>query len=474
MSTDLVLMTAVELAAALGARQVSAREVVAAHLEQIERVNPAVNAVVTLVAEQAAAAAAAADERLASGAAVGPLHGLPILHKDTHATAGIRTTQGSPIFADFVPRSNELIVERELAAGAITLGKTNVPEFAAGSHTFNSVFGTTLNPWDLSKSAGGSSGGSAAALAAGLAPLADGSDMGGSLRNPASFCNVVGLRPSPGRVPSWPSLAAWSTLSVQGPMGRTVADVALLLSAVAGPTELSPIAIDEPGSQFAFPLEFDPTGLRVAWSADLGGAVDVDPDVRERVAAQVRVFEELGCFVEEACPSFTGADEVFRTLRAVQFEAALGRLRDEHPDLMKASVVWNVDEGRKLTGPDVARAEVLRTQLFHRARKFFARYDVLVLPTSQVTPFDAGIEYPAEVDGRVQQTYLDWMRSCYFVTVLGNPALSVPAGFTPAGLPVGIQIVGPHHGDRRILQVGHAFEAASGWTRRHPACATGD
>jgi amidase len=373
-----------------------------------------------------------------------------------------------------VPRSNELIVERELTAGAITLGKTNVPEFAAGSHTFNSVFGTTLNPWDLSKSAGGSSGGSAAALAAGLAPLADGSDMGGSLRNPASFCNVVGLRPSPGRVPSWPSLAAWSTLSVQGPMGRTVADVALLLSAVAGPTELSPIAIDEPGSQFAFPLEFDPTGLRVAWSADLGGAVDVDPDVRERVAAQVRVFEELGCFVEEACPSFTGADEVFRTLRAVQFEAALGRLRDEHPDLMKASVVWNVDEGRKLTGPGGARAEVLRTQLFHRARKFFARYDVLVLPTSQVAPFDAGIEYPTEVDGRVQQTYLDWMRSCYFVTVLGNPALSVPAGFTPAGLPVGIQIVGPHHGDRRILQVGHAFEAATGWTRRHPACATGD
>jgi amidase len=474
MSTDVVLMTAVDLAAALRTRQLSAREVVAAHLAQIERVNRAINAVVTLTAEQAMTAAASADELMAAGAEMGPLHGLPILHKDTHATAGIRTTQGSPIFADFVPPSNELVVERELAAGAITLGKTNVPEFAAGSHTFNPVFGTTLNPWDPSKSAGGSSGGSAAALAAGLAPLADGSDMGGSLRNPASFCNVVGLRPSPGRVPTWPSLTAWSTVSVQGPMGRTVADVALLLSAIAGPTQLSPIAIDEPGSQFAQPLEFDPAGLRVALSADLGGAVDVDPDVRERVTAQAAVFEDLGCIVEEACPSFAGAEEVFRTLRAVQFEAALGRLRDKHPDRMKASVLWNVDEGRKIGGADLARAEVMHTQLFHRAREFFASYDVLVLPTSQVAPFDAAMEYPTEVDGRPQQTYLDWMRSCYFVTVLGNPALSVPAGFTPAGLPVGIQIVGPHHGDRRVLQVGHAHETATQWTSRHPACATAD
>ncbi|HEY2044894.1 MAG TPA: amidase [Jatrophihabitans sp.] len=471
MSSEIVFLSAVELSAALRSRQLSALEVVQAHLAQIDSVNPAVNAVVTLVADRAVAEAKAADDRLMSGAEIGPLHGLPILHKDTHATAGIRTTQGSTLFADSVPDQDELIVARERTAGAISLGKTNVPEFAAGSHTFNEVFGATHNPFDLSRSPGGSSGGAAAALACGMAPLADGSDMGGSLRNPASFCNVVGLRPSTGRVPTWPAAAAWSTLSVQGPMARTVSDVALLLSVIAGPTDLSPIALNEPGEMFAEPLGRDLANLRIAWSPDLGGSVAVDSAVRNIVTAQVSVLESLGCTVEEACLDFDGADEVFKTLRAIQFEANLGRLRDAHPDAIKHSVVWNVDEGRRLTGADVARGQRLHTEIFHRARRFFERYDALVLPVSQVVPFDGSMEYPQEVDGVAQETYLDWMRSSYFVSILGNPALSVPAGFTPDGLPVGVQIVGPHRADLSVLQVGYAFEQATRWSDNHPAVA---
>ncbi|MGX7678913.1 amidase [Jatrophihabitans sp. DSM 45814] len=471
MSTDIVFMSAVELSAALRRREVSAREVTEAHLRQIERVNPAVNAVVTLVAERALSEADAADDRLTAGAEIGPLHGLPILHKDTHATAGIRTTQGSPLFANHIPDEDELIVARERTAGAISLGKTNVPEFAAGSHTFNEVFGLTRNPYDLSRSAGGSSGGAAVALACGMAPLAEGSDMGGSLRNPASFCNVVGFRPSPGRVPSWPTVTALSTLSVQGPMGRTVRDVALLLSAVAGPTDLSPIALQEPGETFATPLDRDLSDLRIAWSPDLGGTLAVDTEVRDIVAAQASVFESLGCVVEQACVDFSGADEVFRTLRGVQFEASFGALRDASPEAMKQSVVWNVDEGRRLGGADIARAQRLHTELFHRARVFFHRYDALVLPVSQVAPFDATTEYPTLVGGVAQQTYLDWMRSCYFVSVLGNPSLSVPAGFTGDGLPVGVQIVGPHRADLLVLQIGYAFEQATRWSDRRPAIA---
>jgi amidase len=472
MSRDIVFAPAVELAAALRSGELSAREVVAAHLAQIERVNPLVNAVVTLAAERALDEARAADERLASGAAVGPLHGLPVLHKDTHATAGIRTTHGSTLFAADVPAADELIVARERAAGAISLGKTNTPEFAAGSHTFNDVFGLTRNPYDLTRSAGGSSGGAAAALACGMAPLADGSDTGGSLRNPSSFCNVVGLRPSPGRVPTYPAVSAWWTLAVQGPMARTVPDVALLLSAIAGPTDLSPIALDDPGATFAAALDRDLAGLRVAWSPDLGGSVPVDAEVRDIVAEQVRVFEGLGCIVDEACLDFAGADEVFRTLRGVNFEAALGELRDAHPESMRPSVVWNVDEGRRRTGADVARAHRRQTELFHRARLFFERFDALVLPVSQVPPFDASSEYPAEVEGVAQTTYLDWMRSAYYVSVLGSPALAVPAGFTATGLPVGVQIVGPHRRDLTVLQVGYAFERATMASTRRPAAAT--
>src|SRR5690242_20192964 len=305
----------------LRARELSARELLDAHLDRIERFDPSVNAVVTLDAAGARAAADAADAALAAGEPLGPLHGLPVAHKDTHATGGMRTTWGSPLYSRTVPTRDELVVARLRAAGAVRVGKTNVPEFAAGSHTVNPVFGATHNPYRHGLSAGGSSGGAAAALAAGLVPVAEGSDMGGSLRNPAAFCNVVGLRPTPGRVPSWPAPFAWSQLSVPGPMGRTVADVALQLSAMAGPDLRVPISLEAPGSVFAPPLDADLTGMRVAWTPDLGGRVTVDPAITDVLTATIGAFRDLGAEVDEDCPDLSDADEVFATERAWVYEA---------------------------------------------------------------------------------------------------------------------------------------------------------
>jgi amidase len=378
----------------------------------------------------------------------------------------VRTTFGSPIFERFVPEQDALIVERLKGAGAISVGKTNTPEFGAGSQTFNEVFGETLNPYDTTKTCGGSSGGAAVALACGMLPIADGSDMGGSLRNPASFCNVVGFRPSPGRVPTWPDVAP-SPLSVEGPMARTVQDAALMLSAMAGPDGRSPISIEEPGSVFARSLERDFGGARVAWSRDLGG-LPVDPRVTAVLDGQRRVFEDLGCVVEEAEPDFAGADEVFKVLRAWRFELAYGELLEEHRHEMKDTVVWNIEEGRRLTGPQVGRAERLRAELYHRVRVFMETYEFLVLPVAQVPPFDVKERYVTQINGEEMGTYIDWMRSCYYVTVTGLPAISVPCGFTPEGLPVGVQIVGRHRDDFGVLQLAHAFEGATGFWKRRP------
>ncbi|WP_372440471.1 amidase [Prauserella cavernicola] len=456
------------VARAIRRKDVSAREVVAAHLEHVERVNPRLNAIVTLTAERAMDQAALADERLAAGQDVGPLHGLPVAHKDLADTAGVRTTYGSPLFAEHVPEHDDLVVARMAAAGAISLGKTNVPEFGLGSHTFNPVFGMTRNPYDHARSAGGSSGGAAAALAAGMVTLADGSDVGGSLRNPASFCNVVGLRPTPGRVPSWPVAAPWSHLGVQGPMARTVADTALLLSVLAGPDPRSPISLETPGGDFTPPLEGDLRGLRVAWAPDLGGAVPVDAEVRDALRPVPSLFEGLGAEVTEACLDLSGADDVFRTRRAWQLELTHGALLDEHRDRLKPDAVWNIERGRELTGPDLARAERLQSALHQRVLAFFERFDVLLAPVCQVVPFPAELDYPHTVDGVDMETYLDWMASCYLVTAMGCPALSVPAAFTPAGLPVGLQIVGPPRADARVLAVGHAFESAARAGERRP------
>jgi amidase len=465
---DLCTRPATELAALLRDRQVSARELLDAHLERIEQLNPALNAIVTLDAAGARAAADAADAALAAGEDVGPLHGLPVAHKDTHLTGGMRTTFGSPLHADTVPAHDELVVARLKAAGAIRVGKTNTPEFAAGSHTFNTVFGVTHNPWRHGLSAGGSSGGAAASLAAGLVPLAEGGDMGGSLRNPAAFNNVVGLRPTPGRVPSHPQPIGWSQMQVQGPLGRTVADVALQLSVLAGPDPRVPIALTDDGAPFAAALPERLDGLRIGWAPTLGGRIPVDPAILEVLGASVRVFEDLGARVDEACPDLTDAQQVFEVLRSWQFEATFGERVRRTPESFKESIRWNVEVGAKLTGADVGRAELAHTRLYERVVAWFDSYDVLLAPTTQVLPFPVEVEYPTEIAGEHQADYLGWMRSCTIITPTGCPALSVPGGFTPDGLPVGLQVIGPPRGDRRVLEVGHAFEQATGFGRRRP------
>ncbi|MBV7334604.1 amidase [Chloroflexi bacterium TSY] len=464
---ELCFLTATELAQRIRAKEISVREVLDAHLAQIEQVNPHVNAVVTLVAEQAIDAANAADEVLSRGTPTGPLFGLPIAHKDLVDTKGIRTTKGSPIFQDHVPEQDCLLVERLKGAGAITIGKTNTPEFGAGSQTFNPVFGATRNPYDLSKTCGGSSGGAAVALACGMIPIADGSDTGGSLRNPASFCNVVGLRVSPGRVPAWPRQAGWFPISVQGPMARTAADVALVLSAIAGPDPCSPIAITESGNRFAQILARDFSGVKIAWSRDLGG-LPVDERVTAAIDAQQHVFTELGCLVEEAEPDFRDADEAFKVWRAWSFSIDYGELLKTHRDQIKQSIIWNTEAGLALTGPQIAEAEVKRTALYHRVREFMETYEFLILPVAQVPPFDIDQEYVTEINGIQMETYIDWMKSCYYISAIGLPAISVPCGFTAEGLPIGVQIVGRHQDDFGVLQLAHAFEQATGFWRMRP------
>jgi len=471
-NNDLCFRTASELAQAIQTKELSAVEVMDAHLAQIERVNPTVNAIVTLDPDLARAGAKAADEATTRGDPLGPLHGLPIAHKDLVETKGMRTVKGSPLFKDFVPDFNALIVDRLQGAGAITIGKTNTPEFGAGSQTFNPVFGATLNPYDTTKTCGGSSGGAAVALACGMLPIADGSDTGGSLRNPANFCNIVGFRPSPGRVPVWPSAMGWFPISVKGPMARTVQDVALLLQALAGPDPRAPIGNREPGSVFARPLDRDFRGTRIAWSRNLD-SFPVDPRVAAVLESQRPVFEAIGCRVEEGEPDFNDADEVFKILRAWAFELSYTDLIAKHRGQIKETVIWNAEEGQKLTGPQLSRAEMKRTQLYHRVREFMESYEYLILPVSQVPPFSITQEYVTEINGVQMETYIDWMKSCYFITVTGLPAISVPCGFTAEGLPVGIQIVGRHEDDFGVLQLAYAFQEATGFWKQHPTVAVG-
>ena len=466
---ELCYLSAIELAAHIRSKQVSAREVMAAHLAQIERVNPKVNAIVTLVSEQAMADAARADELLARGGALGVLHGLPVAHKDLVDTAGIRTTRGSPFYRDHVPTRNALIVTRIRGAGAITVGKTNTPELGAGSQTFNTVFGATHNPYDLGKTCGGSSGGAAVTLACGMVPIADGSDTGGSLRNPAAFCNVVGFRPSPGRVPS--ESGSWSPLSVSGPMARSVADVALFLSAMAGPDTRSSLSILEDGARFRAAIGRDMKGVRVAWWQGLGG-IPFDPEIRQVVDVNRKVFEDLGCVVEEAEPDFAGVDEAFPILRYVSNHAQNAALVRERPEWVKDTIKFEVTRAERITGPEIGRALARQARMHEQSRQFFDRYDYFVLPVTQVAPFDVLLPYPTQISGTPMTSYIDWMRSCWYVTFMSNPAISVPGGFTTSGLPVGVQIVGRHRDDWSVLQVAHAFEQATQYGKRRPRVVT--
>lgn len=437
-----------------------------AFIRRIERVNPKLNAIVTFLPDQALKRAKALD-RLKEKPL---LAGLPIAYKDNVQTRGIRTTFGSPIYKDHVPNEDHLIVQRLSAAGAIMLGKTNLPEFAAGSQTYNTVFGATRNPYDLTKTCGGSSGGAAAAVASGMLPFADGGDLAASLRNPGNYCNVVGFRPTPGRVPAWPAPNAWNTLGVLGPMGRTVEDTAFLLSAMAGPDLRSPVSIAEGGSAFLKPLKTNFRKARIAWSRDLGG-LPMDPRVTAVLEERREVFADLGCVVEDAEPDFSGATEAFETLRALGFLQSYGEFYRTRRNDLKDTVQWNVEQGMRLTPEQIARATALRSQLYQRMRTFLEKYDYLVCPVNQIPPYPVETEWPREIAGVKLDNYLDWMKSCYYITITSHPAISVPAGFTADDppLPVGIQIVGRYRADFSVLQLAAAFESATGTWKHRPS-----
>jgi len=466
-SEPLVFRSAVELKALLASRELSAVELMRAFLAQIERVNPLVNAIVTLrPEEELLAEAAAADRKLAAGEPAGALHGLPMAIKDLSLTRGLRTTFGSMLYRSFVPTSDELYVERVKGAGAIIIGKTNTPEFGAGSQTFNALFGATRNPYDLTKTCGGSTGGGAVALACGMLPLADGTDLGGSLRNPASFCNVVGFRPSPGRVPRLHARPD-DTLGVHGPMARSVDDLAVLLSVMAGPDARDPLSLPEAGAMFRGSLERDFTRVQVAWSERLN-RYPVERAVTEICNAARPVFAELGCEVVDGEPDLEGADDLFQTLRAAGYAALLGRDFERGRAQLKDTVVWNVEQGLKLVPADLERAARSKAALDARVDAFFASHEFLVLPTVQVLPFPVELEWPREVAGVAMRTYIDWMASCYAISCTGLPAISIPCGFSPKGLPVGLQIVGRRHFDLDVLRIARAFEQATLHARRRP------
>ncbi len=455
-SSELCLSTATELAEQIATKQISCREVIEAHIARIESVNASVNAVVTTTFDKALGQAKELDN---AGKIIGPLHGLPVLHKDLVPTRGIRTTFGSPLYSDHVPDFDQLIVERMRNAGAITMGKTNTPEFGAGSHTFNRVFGLTRNPYDLSASSGGSSGGAAAALAARMIPIADGSDTGGSLRNPAAFCNVVGFRPSPGRVPFYPTRNPWSDLSTEGPMARTCEDVALLFSVLAGPDPRLPGLLETKGTEFHQIKPIALEDLRIGFTEDFGD-LPVEQPIRETLRRFARDLETAGAVVVEATPNFRDASRIFHILRANNFRR-FRKLPTNEFDQLKDTIRWNVEAGEALTQEDQNWVGPARASLIERMSEFFGQFDLLIGPTTQVLPFDANTEWVQEVDGVPMSNYIEWMEACSWISVSCCPALSLPAGFS-GDLPVGAQLVAPIRQDAFLLAAAHAIETATG------------
>jgi amidase len=449
---DLIAMTAAEVVDLLARRAVSTAELLDALEARHAAVDGAVGALPTTCFDRARAAPVAD----------GPLRGLPVAIKDLSAVRGVRTTWGSPIYADFTPDWSDHVVERIEARGGVIYAKSNTPEFGAGAQTFNEVFPPTRNPWNLSKSAAGSSGGAAAALKSGTAWLAQGSDLGGSLRNPASFCGVVGLRPSPFRVPHGPAGDPFSPLSVDGPMARTVEDCALFLDALSGREAREPVSLDAPDRPFRDWARAAARPRRVAFSPDLGGITPVDPEVAAICARAARRFEGLGATVEVACPDLSDAPECFQILRALGFATAHADHYARHRDKLKPEVIWNIEKGMALTGERIGWALRARAQIVARARAFFGTYDLLLCPATIVAPFDVTVRWPDACAGVALPTYIDWLRIVSAITLTACPALSLPCGFTAAGLPVGLQMVGGPLGEGPLLGHAAALEADLG------------
>lgn len=468
---DVVMMDATSLAAEIAARKISCAEVMSAYLDHIERFNPKVNAIVALQDRAGLLAQASQrDAQLARGEAIGPLHGFPHAVKDLQPVKGIRSTWGSPILQDFVPPADSVMVERLRNAGAILIGKTNTPEFGLGSNTYNPVYGVTRNAYDQTRSAGGSSGGAAVALALRMLPVADGSDYGGSLRNPAGWNNVFGFRTSYGRVPS-DGLEVWlPTLSVLGPMARTVTDLALLLSVQAGFDARVPLSMDDDPGFLRRPLQNDFKETRIAWLGDFNGYAPHEPEVMTVCTHALKAFEAIGCRVEDALPSYP-FDAVWRAVLQLRSWHAGAALRVHYNDpakrpLLKAEAVFEIETGQNLSASDITVASVVRTEWYREIRRLFERYDFLALPTAQVFPFDADMHWPQQVAGCAMQTYHEWMKATLLISMSGCPALAAPAGFSDRGLPIGIQIVAPVHRELDCLQLAYAYEQATNWTTK--------
>ncbi len=465
---EICFLSACEMAAAVKKKKLSPVEVVDAVLARIDKINPKVNAYCTVVPEMARERARQAETEVMKGERIGPLHGVPVSIKDLTLTSGIRTTWGSKIYQNFVPQEDALVVQRLKTAGAIILGKTNTPEFGAGANTYNAVFGATHNPWNLSYTCGGSSGGSAVALACGLGPLATGSDLGGSLRIPASFCGVVGFRTSAGLVPIYPGLTGWDTLAVEGPMARRVKDIALMLSATAGADERSPISFPVDTREFLAAVKRpDIKGLRVAWSPDLK-VTAVDHEVEKVAGAAARRFAELGCAVEQDEPDFSGVQQIIHVTRALRMVTLHAEKLEKWRDQVNPNLVWNIEQGFPLTSSQVGEADKGRTALYHRVRQFFEKYDLLLTPTVAVPPFPQEMIYPKEINGKPIKNYQEWLYLTYALTITSLPVISVPCGFTSQGLPVGLQIVGRRLAEGTVLKAAAAFEEMAPWEDKRP------
>jgi amidase len=473
-ASRIVMMDAVTLADAIRLRQVSCVEVMTAYLDHIDKINPRVNAIVAL--QDPLSLLAQSEERdrqVARGELMGPLHGFPLAVKDLIPVKGIRMTMGSPILKDFVPEADGVMVERLRRAGGLFIGKTNTPEFGLGSHTYNPVYGLTRNAYDQTRSAGGSSGGAAVSLALRMLPVADGTDFGGSLRNPAGWNNIFGFRTSMGLVPSNVQDGWFPSMSVAGPMARNVPDLAMLLSIQAGYDARAPLSTSGDGSAYQRRLESDLKGKRIAWSGDFKGYLPYEPGVLEVCTCALKVFESMGCVVEEAQPDYS-IDAVWRAWLKLRAWQSGGSLLPYYNDpkkrvLLKPEAIFEVESGLRLTAFDVSAASAVRTAWYQAVRQFFETYDYFVVPTAQLFPFDVNLRWPQEIAGRKMETYHEWMKGVLPITMSGCPALAVPAGFGDAGLPIGIQIVAPIHAELACLQLAYGYDTATSWsTKRLP------